>query len=80
MRHPQRGRGIALRVHVDDQHLSAMLGQCRRDIHRGGRLAHTALLIRDRDTTGTLRFRERGIVQGTVPAACIRDFSDGVSG
>ncbi len=39
--------GVALRVHVDEQHALALGGQGSGQVHRRGGLAHAALLIGD---------------------------------
>ena len=41
--------GVGLRVEVEDADALAALGQGRRQVDRGGRLADAALLIDDRD-------------------------------
>ncbi|MNY26864.1 hypothetical protein D3C86_1607350 [compost metagenome] len=48
----QTRRGIALRVHVDDQHLLADGGQGRAQVDGGRGLAHPALLVRDGQDSG----------------------------
>ena len=42
------GRGIALRIEIDDQHALADRGQRRAEIDRGRRLADAALLVGER--------------------------------
>ena len=49
----QTGRGIALRIEIDDQHLLSQCSQCSPEVDRRGGLAHTALLVRDREYAGT---------------------------
>jgi hypothetical protein len=41
----RRGR-VALRVEVDDQHAQTADGERGGEVHRGGGLAHAALLVR----------------------------------
>jgi hypothetical protein len=43
------GRGVALRIEIDQQHAPARRRQRGRKVDRGGRLAHPTLLVRDRD-------------------------------
>jgi hypothetical protein len=43
------GAGIALGVEVDDERLQALQRECRRDVHRRGRLPDTPLLVGDRE-------------------------------
>ena len=48
----QPGRGVALRIEVDDQRPLAELGQAGTEVDRGGRLADAALLVGDGDHAG----------------------------
>ena len=48
------GRGVALRIEVDDQRPQAHLGQAGTGVDGGGGLADAALLIGDGDHTGQL--------------------------
>src|SRR5262249_44806492 len=51
------GRGVTLRIEVDNQHAFADCRQRRAEVDRGGRLADAALLIGERqDTRVTGRF------------------------
>ncbi|MNF08886.1 hypothetical protein D3C80_2094140 [compost metagenome] len=43
--HARTHGGIALGVHVDEQHALADLGQARRQVHTGGGLADATFLI-----------------------------------
>ncbi len=52
MRHTQCCRGVTLRIQIDDQDLRAHSCQGRGDVHGGGGLPHTALLIRHGQHTG----------------------------
>ena len=45
--HAETARGIGLRVEIDHEHRRAGLRKARRDVDGGGRLADTALLVRD---------------------------------
>ena len=45
---PEAGRGVALRVEVDDQHALADRGQGGTEVDRGGGLADAAFLVGDR--------------------------------
>ena len=47
----ERGRQIALRIGVDQQHFDATQGQARADINHGGRFADAALEVCDGDDT-----------------------------
>ena len=51
-RNAEAGRGIALRIEIDDQHALADGGQRRGEIDRGGGLAHAALLVGESQDTG----------------------------
>jgi hypothetical protein len=42
-------REVGLRIHVDEEHLVALLGQRSGEVDRGRRLADATLLVRDRD-------------------------------
>ena len=46
------GRGIALRIEIDDQHPLADRGQRGAEIDRGGGLADAALLVGEREDRG----------------------------
>ena len=48
----QPGRGVALRIEVDDQRSLAELGEAGTDVDRRRRLADAALLVGDGDHTG----------------------------
>src|SRR5262249_19587236 len=48
------GRGIPLRIQVDDEDLLAAGGEGRRQVDRGSRLADAALLVGDGDDAGTI--------------------------
>ena len=41
----ETGRGVALRIEIDDQHALADCGECGAEIDRGGGLADAALLV-----------------------------------
>ena len=43
--HAQAGGGVGLGVKVAEQNLFSQLRQSRRQVHRGGGFAHTALLV-----------------------------------
>ena len=43
------GRGIALRIEIDQQHFPTRSGQRGGDVDRGGGLAYSALLVGDSD-------------------------------
>ena len=46
----ESGRGIALRIKIDDENALADGGERRAQVDRGGRLSHSALLVRhDKD-------------------------------
>src|SRR5690606_20247966 len=49
VRDAEPGRGVALRIEVDDQDLAIGRGERGRQVDRGGGLADTALLVRDGD-------------------------------
>jgi hypothetical protein len=49
LRVPDAARGVALRVHVDEEHALLGDGEARREVHGGGRLADAAFLVRDRE-------------------------------
>ena len=49
------GRGVALRIEVDQQHAALHRGQARRKIDGGRRLPDTALLVHDREDPAHLR-------------------------
>ena len=66
MKYTQRRRGIALRVHIDDQHLRALVRQRRSGVYRGCGFTHSPLLVGHGDTTGTLRFGEIGFLEYIV--------------
>ena len=51
----QRGAGVALRVQIDDERLESLDGQRGGQVHRGGRLAHAALLVGDREKSAMAR-------------------------
>ena len=55
----QRGRGVALRVEVDDQHPQPALGQRDGEVDRGRGLADPALLVGDHHDAGARRPRQR---------------------
>src|SRR4051794_30207129 len=48
LRGAQGGGGVSLRVEVDEERLRAARRRAGSQVHRGGRLADTALLVRDR--------------------------------
>ena len=68
----ERGRCVALRVEVDDQHARARLGQGRGEVHRGRGLADAALLVRDGEDAGALRQREDLFGEGRAGAGRCR--------
>src|SRR5690606_39767148 len=49
------GGRVALRVEVHHEHLRAVHGERRGEVHRTGRLAHAALLVGDGDDAAFLR-------------------------
>ncbi|MNE12931.1 hypothetical protein D3C80_1057540 [compost metagenome] len=51
----ESGRGVALRVHVDDQHLRADGGQGRAQVDGGRGLAHAPFLIGDGQDASFMR-------------------------
>ena len=59
---PEPGRRVALGVEVDHQDPVAELGQRGAEVHRGGGLAHPALLVGDRDHPGQLVGLGAGVV------------------
>ena len=83
------GRGIALRIEIDDQHVFADGGKRRAEIDRGRGLADAALLIgEDEDRSGSQRARSglsetwsaikrrncaRAVYERRMPATIIRD-------
>ncbi|MNT18446.1 hypothetical protein D3C72_1536570 [compost metagenome] len=50
-------RGIALRVQVDQQHALVLRGQAGGEVHRGGGLAHPALLVCNHEYLGHMLLR-----------------------
>ena len=62
-------RGVALRVQVKHQHQQTALSQGRRHVHGGGGLAHSALLVGDRDYPGARRGGQPLPVQGAATAS-----------
>src|SRR4029078_9275794 len=73
----EAGRGVALRVHVDQQHFPADRGQRRGQIDGGGGLAHPAFLIGDYNADHRFDFAltllsTRSFASGSVPLASLR--------
>ncbi len=56
------GRGVALRIEIDDQHPLADGGQCRAEIDRGRCLADPTLLVGQRQDAGMPTLARRGAV------------------
>ena len=65
MRYTQRRRGIALRVHIDDQHLRALFASAAA-VFTVDVVLPTPLLVGHGNTTGTLRFGEIGFLEYIV--------------
>ena len=63
----ERGRGVALRVEVDDQHPLPELGQRGGDVDGGRGLADAALLVRDHDDPGRVGAGQRRPHQCALP-------------
>ena len=65
----EAGRGVALRVEIDDQHVLADGGERRAEIDRGRGLADAALLVGEREHA---RSRVIGSMGRSWPASCGR--------
>lgn len=70
----ERGGCIALRIHVDHEHVHAGQRERCRQIHRRARLAHAALLIGDGDAPRLRGLLELQSFQCMQARRCIRDF------
>ena len=66
MRSAQRGRRIALRIHIDQQHLGTELSQRSGKIHGRRGFANATLLVGDRDQARLLRLWANGLLQGAI--------------
>ena len=62
----QAGRGVALRIEVDQQHLQPRGRQRRGKIDGAGGLAHPALLVRDRNADHRAPTRSRITIDESV--------------
>ena len=64
VRDAESGGGVALRVHVEDEHVEALfcVGCCQ--VHHGCRLTHATFLVGDGDDARVLRMRELRVLNG----------------
>ena len=70
----ERGRGVALRVEVDDEHPGAGPGQRCGEVDGGRRLADAALLVRDRQHPSGRGQREHRLFKRDAPTVLVGEF------
>jgi hypothetical protein len=71
----QRGRGIALGVEVDHEHLQAFAGKGGGHIHGGCGLADATFLVRDRENPSFFWLWQAGALKSSQASVVFRNFA-----